>query len=481
MSSSRAPSDVVALAPVNLSRAWAVLGVVFIADVMDVLDTTIANLAGPSIRADVGGAESTLQWVLAAYTTTFAIGLVASGRLGDILGRRRLFLGGMVGFTLASLACGLAPGVGWLITARALQGLTGSVMIPQGLALVTVVFPAEHLRRALIPIGPVMGAVTVAGPILAGWLLHLNLFGSQWRAIFLINVPIGVVAAILACLVLPHRAGEDPHMRIDPAGIGLITVASLMLIVPLVQGREQGWPLWTHLMLVGAVAALALFVVSERRGRHPVIPPTLLRRRGFVVGLLITGAVFASFTAFQLAFNLLLQLGLHWTPLRTGLALIPWALGTAVGMGLAGAVLTDRFGRATVQIGLVIGAAGLLGLWWTVAHDQGALTLWSCTPSLLLIGLGSGLVFIPIFDYILGDASSDEVGVGSGLLNAVQQFANAIGFAALGTVFFATAGAGGLTAYVAATQLVLGLAAGLYLVTVFLVRLLPEHAQHAGH
>jgi hypothetical protein len=220
-------------------------------------------------------------------------------------------------------------------------------------------------------------------------------------------VPIGVAAAALGYLVLPRRAREDPSVRIDARGVGLITLASLLLIVPLVQGCEYGWPLWTYLMLVGALVALALFVGSERRSRHPVLPPALLGCRSFVVGLIITGAFFASSTAFQLAFNLLLQLGLHWTPLDTGLALIPWALGTAVGMGLAGAVLAEKLGRATVQIGLALGLAGLLGLWWTIAQLRDALTFWSCAPSLLLIG--SGLVFIPIFDYILGDAANADL------------------------------------------------------------------------
>jgi MFS family permease len=163
------------VAPLELRRAMAVLIVVMIADVMDLLDSTIANLAGPSIRADLGGSETTLQWVLAAYTVTFAIGLVTSGRLGDLLGRRRLFLAGMAGSTLASLACGLAPSATFLIIARAVQGLAGSVMIPQGLALIRVVFPPEQLRKALIPFGPIMGLATVAGPILAGWLLQLDL------------------------------------------------------------------------------------------------------------------------------------------------------------------------------------------------------------------------------------------------------------------------------------------------------------------
>jgi EmrB/QacA subfamily drug resistance transporter len=397
------------VAPLALRRAVAVLIVVMIADVMDLLDSTIANLAGPSIRADLGGSETTLQWVLAAYTVTFAIGLVTSGRLGDLLGRRRLFLAGMAGFTLASLACGLAPSATFLIIARAVQGLAGSVMIPQGLALIRVVFPAEQLRRALIPFGPIMGLATVAGPILAGWLLALNLFGTQWRAIFLINVPIGITAAALGWFLLPRRAGEDPGLRLDVAGVGLLTLASLLLIVPLVEGREYGWPAWCWLMMVGAVPALVLFVISERRSRHPVITPTLFRRRSFVVGLVVTGSFFASFTGFQLAFNLLLQLGLGWTPLDTGLALIPWALGLVVAIGLGGAVLAERFGRGSVQLGLAIGVLGLLGLWWTLAHFQDQLTAWITAPSLAVIGFGSGMVFVPIFDYILGDATIDEV------------------------------------------------------------------------
>src|ERR1700760_440518 len=189
-----------------LRVAWLVLAVVVIADVMDLIDSSIANLAGPSIRADLGGGQVTVQWVLSAYTAAFALGLVTSGRLGDLLGRRRLFLLGMTGFTLASLACGLAPHLGFLIGVRPLPGLFGSVMIPQGLALMTVVFPPQHLRKALTPVGPIMGAATVAGPILAGWLLHLDLFGSQWRSIFLINIPFGLIAAALGCRVLPrHR------------------------------------------------------------------------------------------------------------------------------------------------------------------------------------------------------------------------------------------------------------------------------------
>lgn len=467
------------ISPLPLRTAWLVLAVVVLADIMDLIDSSIANLAGPSIRADLDGGQVTVQWVLSAYTAAFALGLVTSGRLGDLLGRRRLFLLGMTGFTLASLACGLAPDVVSLIVARTLQGLCGSVMIPQGLALVKVAFPPQHLRKALTPVGPLMGLTMVAGPILAGWLLHLNLFGSQWRPIFLINVPFGVAALLLGRRVLPRHGGEDRTARLDLTGVGLLTAASALLIIPLIQGRELGWPAWTYGMMAAAAALLALFVVSQQRSKHPVITPSLFRKRSFVVGLVIVAGFYASLSAFVLVINLLLQQGLHWTPLRTGLTLIPWALGTAVAVLLAGAVLAEKLGRASLHLGLSIAVVGLLALWWSVAHWEAGITLWKLAPSLLLTGFGSGLVFVPLVDFIIGDATTEEVGTGAGLLNAVQQFAGAIGVAALGTVFYARVGHPTAHSWFTAAELVFGIAAALNLLTFLLVGLLPRHAQQA--
>ncbi|MFH9090976.1 MFS transporter [Streptomyces sp. NPDC017673] len=459
--------------------AWLVLAVVVLADLMDLIDSSIANLAGPSIRADLGGGEVTVQWVLSAYTAAFALGLVTSGRLGDLLGRRRLFLLGMTGFTLASLACGLAPGPVFLIVARTVQGLCGSVMIPQGLALVKVVFPPQHLRKALTPVGPLMGLTMVGGPILAGWLLHLDLFGSQWRSIFLINVPFGVVAAVLGRRVLPRQGGEDPAARLDLTGVGLLTAASALLIVPLIQGRDLGWPVWTYVMMAAAVVLLALFAVSQRHSEHPVITPSLFRRRSFVVGLVIVAGFYASLSGFVLVINLLLQQGMRWTPLHTGLTLIPWALGTAAAVLLSGAVLAEKLGRAGLRVGLAVAVLGLLGLWGSLAHWGTGITVWKLAPALLLTGFGSGLVFVPLVDFVIGDATAEEVGTGAGLLNAVQQFAGALGVAALGTVFLARAGHPSVPSCLAAAELVFALAAGIDALTLLLVGLLPEHAQRA--
>jgi EmrB/QacA subfamily drug resistance transporter len=461
-------------ATLHLRGAYRVLAVVFIADLMDLLDSTIATLAGPSIRADLSGDDTTLQWVLASYTVAFALGLVTAGRLGDLVGRRRLFLVGMAGFTLSSLACGLAMNTGWLITSRALQGLFGSLMIPQGFALLTVVFPPEKLRQAFVPFGPVMASAAVGGPMLAGWLLQLNLFGSQWRTIFLINVPIGVAAWIFGWRCLPRHTGEDRDARLDLIGVSLLTLASGLLIIPLVEGRELGWPTWTYLMMVASVVTLALFIVSERRSAHPVITASLFEKRSFVVGLFIVSGFFAAQSGFLLAFNLLLQLGLGWTPLQSGLALVPWALGSAVGVGLAGAILVAKLGRTTLQLGLGSAAMGLIALCATIAHWNDHLTVATLTPALLAVGFGTGLVGVPIFEYVLGDATTAEVGTGSGMLNAVQQFASAIGFAALGTVFFSRANHRAPPAYDDAGVLVSALAAMLFVVTLVLVRLLPR-------
>lgn len=452
---------------------WMVMAVVILADVMDLLDATIANLAGPSIRHDIGGGESTLQWILAAYTLTFAVGLITSARLGDLVGRRRMFLIGMVGFTLASLLCGLAPTAGVLIAARVLQGLFGATMIPQGLAMVRASFHPDDLQKAFIPFGPVMGLAAVLGPILAGFLIDADLFGSGWRAIFWINVPVGVVAAYLAWRYLPRNLERDPDARLDPVGAILLTVASVLLIYPLVQGQEQGWPAWMFAMLVGSALFFAAFVVSERRSSHPVIEPSLFSHRQFVMGLVFLGTFFTAMAGFNLAGNLFLQYGLHYTPLHTGLTMVPLALGLSIGAAASGAALGPRFGRTVLHAGLLISVVGLLLMWWTIGHQGLALTGWQLAPSFTVMGLGMGLIFAPLFDIILASLGDREVGTGSGLLNAVQQFCGALGVAVLGSAFFHWLPAHG---FVTAIRWLTLLTAACYAVAFLVVFLLPPRA-----
>jgi len=452
---------------------WMVMTVVIIADVMDLLDSTVANLAGPSIRADLGGSASTLQWVLAAYTMSFAIGLVISARLGDQVGRRRMFIIGIVGFTLASLLCGLAPSVGLLIAFRVLQGLFGATMIPQGLAMVKQSFAPEDLQKAFIPFGPIMGLSAVLGPILAGVLLDADLFGTGWRMIFLINVPIGIVAAVLSWRYLPD-VPRDPEARLDPRGAVLLTLASALLIYPLVQGREHGWPWWCFAMMAASAVVFAGFVWNERRSAHPVIEPTLFRNRGFVAGVLFIGVFFVSLSGLMLVVNLFLQLGQGFEPLRTGLAMTPWALGMAIGAAASGAALGPRFGRHVLHGGLLISAVGMLWLGWRIGGADAVLSGWELAPMFLVVGFGSGLIFAPLFDVILADLDDREVGTGSGVLNAVQQFGGALGVAVIGTLFFQWIPEDGWNH---ATRAVLWVAVGCSAVAFVVAFLLPKKAR----
>lgn len=453
---------------------WMVMAVVIVADVMDLLDATVANLAGPSIRNDIGGSPATLQWILAAYTLTFAVGLITSARLGDLVGRRRMFLVGMAGFTVASLLCGLAPTAGLLIVARVAQGLFGAAMIPQGLAMVKSSFHPDDLQKAFIPFGPAMGLAAVLGPVLAGVIIDADLFGTGWRAIFWINVPVGLAATYLAARYLPRNLPRDPDARLDVRGSVLLTLASALLIYPLVQGQEKGWPGWMFAMLAGAAVLFVGFVRRERTSAHPVIEPSLLTHRGYVGGLVFLGTFFTAMSGFMLAINLFLQYGAHFSPLDTGLAMTPWALGMAIGAGLSGAVLGAKYGRRVLHGGLLLTAAGLLGLVWAVGQGGLDVTGWQLAPGFLLMGLGSGAVFAPLFDIIMSALDDDAVGTGSGLLNAVQQFCGALGVAVLGTLFFHWLP---LHGFVDGVQWVMLVALGCYAVSFLVVWLLPKEAR----
>ena len=421
--------------PTAYRYRWLVMTVVIIADVMDLIDGTVAQLAGPSIRRDIGGSETTLQWILAAYTLAFAVGLITSARLGDIVGRRPMFIVGMTGFALSSLACGLAPTSDTLIAFRVLQGLFGAAMIPQGLAMVKQSFPPEELQKAFIPFGPIMGLSAVLGPILGGFLIDADIAGTGWRAIFLINVPIGLVGALLAWRYLPN-VPKVPGARLDPLGSLLITVGCAGLIYALVQGRELGWPTWLYGVIVGSLAVFVIFVWSEQRSDHPIIEPSLFKHRGFVGGLLFLGTFFLSMVGLGLVMSLFMQLGLGYPPRHAAIAQTPYAIGISIGAALSGALLGPKLGRHVLHIGLAI---TIVGVGWFglvaggLAHGASA---WHLAGPFLVAGLGSGLIFAPLFDIILADLGDHEVGSGSGLLNAVQQFSGALGVAALGTLFF---------------------------------------------
>ena len=415
---------------------WAVLAIVLVAEVMDLVDGTIVNVAAPSIRADLGGGSATMQWLVAAYTLSFAVLLITGARLGDLLGRRRLFVAGIVGFTTASALCAAAPSAGFLVAMRAVQGAFGALLIPQGFGMIKEVFPEEELTKAFAAFGPVMGLSAVAAPVIGGALVDASLFGSGWRSIFLVNLPLGVAGLIGALRVMPRTAGTK-GTRLDPGGAVIATAAALALIYPLVEGRELGWPVWTFALLAAGVAGFGLFAAYERRHRErALIAPSLLRNRAFTSGIVVAVCFFSAMIGLNLVISLFCQIGEHFSPLRTGLTLAPFALGIALTAPVSYPI-AQRLGRVSIQGGFALMAAGLALLALMVHAAGSGVTTWTLVPGELVGGMGMGLSLPPLFDFILVGVADHEVGSASGVLNAIQQLGASLGIAVLATVFFA--------------------------------------------
>jgi EmrB/QacA subfamily drug resistance transporter len=440
-SSPRSGVGTATAAPLYAAR-WIVLAIVLAAEVMDLLDATIVNVAGPSIRRDLGGGPATLQWFGAAYTMTFAVFLITGARLGDIFGRRRLFLVGSAGFTLMSAACALAQSPDMLIATRALQGAFGALLIPQGFGLLKEVFPENEMGRVFGTFGPVMGLSAIAAPILAGVLIDADMLGTGWRMVFLINVPIGACAFAAALRWLPAGASK-PDTRLDLGGMILIGLASMAVIYPLIEGQAEGWPVWIFMILAAGLVLLGAFVAFERRRREaPLIEPSLLRNHAYTDGIVVALGFFATFAGLLLIVSLFCQLGEGFSPVHAGLTLVPLTAGMVISM-VASFALVAKLGRHLLHLGIALGGAGavILALTLTDAHTASTMTL---LPGLLVCGLGAGFVFGQLFDIILAGVAMDEVGSASGVLNAVQQLASALGVAVLGTIFFARLTAGHL-------------------------------------
>ncbi|BCY11696.1 MFS transporter [Actinoplanes sp. L3-i22] len=416
-----------------MERRWWVLVVVLTGAVMDLLDATVMTVAGPSVRAGLGGTQATLQWLTAGYALAFGVLLVIGARLGDRWGRRRLFLIGATGFTLASLACALAGSPATLIAARVAQGALGALMIPQGFGVLSAVFTGDRERgRAFSLFGPVSALAGIGGPILAGVLIAWDLGGLDWRLIFLINVPLGLFAVLGALAWMPADRG-DPAARLDPLGALLVAAGSAALVLPLIQGREAGWPWWSFALLGLAVLAFAALARRQSTSPHPILAPGLLRKRAFVAGLSVAVVLFAGSGGLMLILSLFLQLGLHYSALHTGLALAPLAVGIGVSSLLVPA-LFPRLGRRLLHVGLGTQLLGVLGFAVMAATGPSDPAF---AVAALVSGLGLGLLFGPLIQSTLSVAAADEVGSASGAINAVQQLATALGVAVLGTVFFA--------------------------------------------
>jgi EmrB/QacA subfamily drug resistance transporter len=429
-------------------RRWLAFGTVITAAVMDLLDSTIAQVAAPTIRRSLGGSYAVIEWVTASYTLAMAVGLLTGGRLGDLYGRRRMLLIGMSGFIAASAACAAAGTAGELIAARAAQGLLGSIMLPQVFGLIRDLFAEHEMGKAFGVYGPVMGLSAMLGPIASGGLISLNVFGSGWRMIFLVNVPAGLAALAIGARVLPAGVPADAGgseasgragRRLDLPGAVLAAAAMFLLVYPLAQGHGLGWPGWLCGMLAASVLVLGLFgwyQVRRRRSGSPLIEMSVFTHRAYAMGIVFSIVFVASLGGIVMIFNVFLQNGLGFTPWHSAITTAPWAAGAFVGSAVGGMTMA-KLGRRVLHAGLVVEAAGLAGIYLVLHQSVGTLEL---IPPMIVGGIGMGMVFVPLFDIVMAGVRPREMGSASGILQTVNSLGISLGVAGIGAIFFAIHG-----------------------------------------
>lgn len=404
---------------------------------LPIMDFFITNVALPSIDVSLHASTSSLELVIAGYGVAYASLLVLGGRLGDRYGRRRVFLGSLVGFVLASLACGIAPSVGVLIAARVVQGATAALLIPQVLATFHHTLEGERKARALALYGATSGIAAVVGQLVGGLLVSADIAGMSWRPIFLVNVPIGVVVMLIAGRIVPSTRSPHPA-GIDAPGTVLFAATLTSLLVPLTEGHSLGWPWWTwSLMGLAVVLGVGTYIVEKRteaRGEVPLLPPSLLVLPSMSRGLVMVLVFSIGFGAFMFVFALTVQNGLHEDALHGGLAILPMALLFFVG-SLFAPRLISRFGRAAMSAGAVVQLAGLALLVAVVVMNWPHVSLVALAGPLALVGAGQFMLFAGLFRSVLADVPTHLGGIGSGVLITLQQSGLALGVATLGSLF----------------------------------------------
>ncbi|MFR9780870.1 MFS transporter [Micromonospora sp. MS34] len=421
-------------------RRWQALGVGLVAAFMTLLDVSIVNVAVPSIDRAVHATPSDLQWVLSGYALTFGLVLVPAGRFGDARGRRTAFVVGVALFTLTSALAGLARSPEWLIAARLVQGAAAGLVTPQVTGMIQELFRGAERGRAFGLLGATIGISTAVGPLLGGLLIQLGGEQHGWRWVFFVNIPVGVVAVLLGWRLMPARpTGQPDRHRLDPIGVLLLGVGVTLVLLPLVQRQQWHGPEKWLLIPAGLLFLLGFGAWERRYARHrqPLFDLRLFGLRSYTLGALIGLVYFAGFTAIFFIFTLYLQIGLGYSALIAGLAITPFALGSAVASALGGRVVT-RYGRPLVAAGLLAVAVGLIAT-DLVLHgiQHGPVPLRTAVP-LLIAGLGSGLVIAPNQTLTLSEVPVRQAGSGAGMLQTGQRIGSAAGIAAVGALFFST-------------------------------------------
>ncbi len=439
---------------------------------MVVLDFFIVNVALPSIQGRLHASDGAVEWVVAGYALTSAVFMIGSARLGDRFGHRRTFSLGLALFTLASAACGAASTPGELVLARLIQGVAAALLTPSVLSIIGILYNGPDRLRALSAYGTSMGLAAVGGQLIGGALIALDPAGLGWRTCFLINVPVGI-AALLATRRLIPESPRQSEARLDLGGTLLATAALTAIVLPLVEGRQHGWPAWTWISLAAAPALLAALVAQQRRlgrrGSTPLLDLSLFRARSFSAGLATQLCFWAGQASFFVVLALYLQQGRGLHPLAAGLVFTILAAAYVVASSVAPA-LGARYGRAVIGGGALVLASGHLLLLWAVSDIGVGGSLAALAPGLLLVGAGMGLVLAPLAGTILQTLDPERAGAASGMLSTVQNVGNALGVAITGVIFFGSVHSGYPTAF----ELAAGQLAVLLTLVALLSRALPR-------
>jgi MFS family permease len=535
-------------------RAWQALIVLLAGMCIALLDTTIVNVALPSIRTSIDASEATLSWIISGYALAFGLALIPAGRIGDRIGHKWVFFTGIALFTLASLACGLSQNDFQLIASRVVQGLAGGIFVPAVTAYIQLLFPPRMRGKAFAIMGAVIGVSTALGPIIGG--LIIQAFGSEegWRLVFGVNLPIGIATLIAAAILLPGRRETDEvaaeaapagagapagsgaragtgagapagaaapgagasagaagtaasagHAADTPASaptpalikagidwVGLLLVSGglIGLLVPLIQGEDEGWPIWTFLVLAAGILLLVAFgaweVAYTKRGRLPLVPPKLFRHPAFTGGVVLALVYFAAFTSIFFTISLLWQTGLGHTALESGAVSIPFAIGSIIGSSQSNR-LSQRLGRTVLIIGTAAVAVGLAWVWLVLLLTNPAdLTNWLLLAPLFIAGLGNGLFIAPNAQFIVATVDRPDAGAASGVISAMQRIGSAVGIAVIGSVLFGTLVVNGsspdavASAFVTSSAAAMGVSVAFAVVAFLLVFALPRRTAAPG-
>jgi EmrB/QacA subfamily drug resistance transporter len=454
------------------ARRWLPLPIVLAGTFMVVLDFFIVNVALPSMQADLHAGDSAVEWVVAGYALTTAVFVISAGRLGDRSGHRRVFSIGLALFTAASAGCGAAATPTQLVVARLAQGIAAALLTPNVLSIIGVLYTGPDRLRALSAYGTSMGFAAAGGQLIGGALIALDPAGLGWRSCFLINVPIGLVALALSPRLIPVSGGHR-QTRIDAVGTVLATASLTAVVLPLVEGRQHGWPAWTLGSLAAAPLLMISFVAHQRRlgrrGGHPLVDLELFRARSFSAGLLTQLFFWAGQASFFVILALYLQAGRRLQPLPAGLIFTVLAAAYLVASAIAPG-LAARRGRAVIGVGALLLAGGHLVLLGTIADIGTGGSAAALAPGLLLVGAGMGMVLSPLAATILHTLEPAHAGTATGLLTTMQNVGNALGVAVTGVIFFGALHSG----YPRAFEWAAGELALLLLFVAALSRLLPR-------